>query len=144
MVVLIHGGPSSATTPEWPASFGMARAIVAALSSQGYYVLLPNPRGSYGQGEEFTRANVKDFGGGDLRDILAGVDAAIAKYPIDPARLGVTGWSYGGYMTMWTVTQTNRFRARGRRCRHRQLAKLLRPEPDRPMDDSVLRRFGLR
>src|SRR5438552_14653946 len=110
MVVLIHGGPSSATTPEWPASFGMARAIVAALSSQGYYVLLPNPRGSYGQGEDFTRANVKDFGGGYIRDILAGIDAAIAKYPIDPSRLGVTGWSYGGFMPMWTVTQTNRFR----------------------------------
>jgi dipeptidyl aminopeptidase/acylaminoacyl peptidase len=110
MVVLIHGGPSSAVTPEWPASFGMPRAIIAALSSRGYYVLMPNPRGSYGQGEEFTRANVKDFGAGDLRDILAGVDAAIKKYPVDPARLGVTGWSYGGYMTMWTVTQTNRFR----------------------------------
>src|SRR5256884_1856229 len=109
MIVLIHGGPSSATMPEWPASFGMARAIVATLSSRGYYVLLPNPRGSYGQGEEFTGANVRDFGGGDLRDILAGVDAAITKYPIDPARLGVTGWSYGGYMTMWTGTQTNRF-----------------------------------
>jgi dipeptidyl aminopeptidase/acylaminoacyl peptidase len=110
MVVLIHGGPSSAVTPEWPAGFGMSRAIIAALSSRGYYVLLPNPRGSYGQGEDFTRANVKDFGGGDLRDTLAGIDAAIAKYPIDPARLGVTGWSYGGFMTMWTVTQTNRFR----------------------------------
>jgi dipeptidyl aminopeptidase/acylaminoacyl peptidase len=110
MVVLIHGGPSSVTTSEWPASFGMARAIIAALSARGYYVLLPNPRGSYGQGEDFTRANVKDFGGGDLRDTLAGVDAAIKKYPIDPARLGVTGWSYGGFMTMWTVTQTNRFR----------------------------------
>jgi len=111
MVVLIHGGPASATTPEWPASFGMSRAIIAALSSRGYFVLMPNPRGSYGQGEEFTRANVKDFGGGDLRDVLAGVDAAIKKYPIDPARLGVTGWSYGGFMTMWTVTQTNRFGA---------------------------------
>src|SRR5213595_2699143 len=110
MVMLIHGGPSSVTTSEWPAGFGMSRAIVAALSSRGYYVLLPNPRGSYGQGEDFTRANVKDFGGGDLRDTLAGVDAAIAKYPIDVARLGVTGWSYGGFMTMWTVTQTNRFR----------------------------------
>ncbi|PYJ36883.1 MAG: S9 family peptidase, partial [Verrucomicrobia bacterium] len=109
IVVLIHGGPSSAEVPEWPASFGMPRAIIAALSSRGYYVLMPNPRGSYGQGEEFTRANVKDFGAGDLRDILAGVDAAIKKYPVDPARLGVTGWSYGGYMTMWTVTQTNRF-----------------------------------
>jgi len=111
MVVLIHGGPSSATEPEWPASFGMSRAIIAALSARGYYVLLPNPRGSYGQGEDFTRANVKDFGGGDLRDTLAGIDAVLKKYPIDPARLGVMGWSYGGFMTMWTVTQTNRFRA---------------------------------
>ncbi len=111
MVVLIHGGPSSAATPDWPAGFGMPRAIIATLSSRGYYVLMPNPRGSYGQGEEFTRANVKDFGSGDLRDILAGVDAATKKYPIDPAHLGVTGWSYGGYMTMWTVTQTDRFHA---------------------------------
>ena len=110
MVMLIHGGPSSVTTSEWPASFGMSRAIIAALSARDYYVLLPNPRGSYGQGEDFTRANVQDFGGGDLRDDLAGVDAAIKKYPIDPNRLGVTGWSYGGFMTMWTVTQTNRFR----------------------------------
>ena len=111
MVMLIHGGPSGVTTPEWPGSFGMSRASIAALSARGYFILLPNPRGSYGQGEDFTRANVKDFGGGDLRDMLAGVDAAIAKYPIDPARLGVIGWSYGGFMTMWTVTQTNRFRA---------------------------------
>jgi len=110
MVVLIHGGPSSATTSDWPAGFGMSRAIIAALSARGYYVLMPNPRGSYGQGEDFTRANVKDFGHGDLRDIMAGVDATTKKYPIDPNRLGVTGWSYGGFMTMWTVTQTNRFR----------------------------------
>src|SRR5262249_3482845 len=111
MVVLIHGGPSSMTGTDWPASFGMSRAIIAALSSNGYYVLLPNPRGSYGQGEEFTRANVRDLGHGDLRDDMAGIDAAIKKYPIDPNRLGVTGWSYGGFMTMWTVTQTDRFRA---------------------------------
>jgi dipeptidyl aminopeptidase/acylaminoacyl peptidase len=111
MVVLIHGGPSSVSTPDWPAGFGMSRAIIAALSLRGYYVLLPNPRGSYGQGEEFTRRNVKDLGGGDLRDVMAGVDAALAKYPVDANRLGVTGWSYGGFMTMWTVTQTNRFHA---------------------------------
>jgi dipeptidyl aminopeptidase/acylaminoacyl peptidase len=111
LVVLIHGGPSGVTTPEWPAGFGMSRVMIAALSKHGYYVFLPNPRGSYGQGEDFTRANVKDFGGGDLRDVLTGIDAAIKKYPIDPARLGVTGWSYGGFMTMWTVTQTNRFHA---------------------------------
>src|SRR2546422_2241532 len=72
---------------------------------------MPNLRGSYGQGEELTCANVKDFGAGDLRDNLAGVDAAIAKYPIDPTRLGVTGWSYGGYMTMWAVSPTHRFNA---------------------------------
>jgi dipeptidyl aminopeptidase/acylaminoacyl peptidase len=111
MVVLIHGGPSGVTTSDWPASFGMSRAIIAALSVRRYYVLLPNPRGSYGQGEDFTRANVKDFGHGDLRDMLAGLDATVKRYPIDPARLGVTGWSYGGFMTMWTVTQTDRFRA---------------------------------
>jgi dipeptidyl aminopeptidase/acylaminoacyl peptidase len=111
MVVLIHGGPSGVTTSEWPASFGMSRAMIAALSLRGYYLLMPNPRGSYGRGEKFTRANVKDFGGGDLRDILAGIDAAIKKYPIDSAHLGVTGWSYGGFMTMWAVTQTNRFQA---------------------------------
>jgi dipeptidyl aminopeptidase/acylaminoacyl peptidase len=111
MVVLIHGGPSSVTTPEWPISFGMSRAIIAGLSVQGYYVLLPNPRGSYGQGEDFTRANVKDFGHGDLRDTLAGIDAVLKKYPVEGNRLGVTGWSYGGFMTMWTVTQTDRFAA---------------------------------
>jgi len=74
-------------------------------------VLMPNPRGSYGQGEKFAMANVKDFGGGDLRDILAGVDEAVRTAPIDPRRVGITGWSYGGFMTMFAVTQTNRFRA---------------------------------
>ena len=81
------------------------------LSSSGYFVLFPNPRGSYGKGEEFTRANVKDFGYGDFQDIMGGVDAALQSAPIDPNRLGITGWSYGGFMTMWAVTQTNRFRA---------------------------------
>jgi dipeptidyl aminopeptidase/acylaminoacyl peptidase len=74
-------------------------------------VFFPNPRGSYGQGETFTHANVKDFGYGDLRDVLAGLDAVLKVAPVDPNRVGVSGWSYGGYMTMWTVTQTNRFKA---------------------------------
>jgi dipeptidyl aminopeptidase/acylaminoacyl peptidase len=73
--------------------------------------LQPNARGSYGQGEKFTGANRKDWGGGDFRDILAGVDEAIKFAPIDPQRVGIAGWSYGGYMTMWAVTQTSRFRA---------------------------------
>jgi dipeptidyl aminopeptidase/acylaminoacyl peptidase len=107
MVVSIHGGPASYNAQHWPGD----RFDMSVLSALGYFVFFPNPRGSYGQGESFTRANVKDFGYGDLRDILAGVDAVLKTVPVDPNRLGVTGWSYGGYMTMWTVTQTNRFRA---------------------------------
>ncbi len=107
MVVSVHGGPASSLKPAWPRP-GFNPTL---LSQQGYFVLMPNPRGSYGQGEKFTLANVKDFGGGDLRDILAGVDQAIQSAPIDPQRIGLTGWSYGGFMTMWAVTQTNRFRA---------------------------------
>ncbi len=107
MVVEIHGGPSNLKTAGWPS----AHFDMSVMASLGYFVFFPNPRGSYGEGETFTRANVKDFGGGDLRDVLAGVDAVLKKAPVDAARVGVTGWSYGGYMTMWTVTQTNRFRA---------------------------------
>ncbi|MGB8838201.1 MAG: S9 family peptidase, partial [Candidatus Acidiferrales bacterium] len=107
LVVCVHGGPSAAVTPSWPSRW----AYYKALPSQGYFLLQPNPRGSYGQGEAFTQANVKDFGYGDFRDIMAGVDEAIQSAPVDPNRLGITGWSYGGYMTMWAVTQTNRFGA---------------------------------
>jgi dipeptidyl aminopeptidase/acylaminoacyl peptidase len=106
MVVSVHGGPAAAARPSWPTTFNMA-----ALSGQGYFVFLPNPRGSYGEGEAFTRANVRDFGYGDLRDILRGVDTVLESKPVDPNRLGIAGWSYGGYMTMWTVTQTHRFHA---------------------------------
>jgi dipeptidyl aminopeptidase/acylaminoacyl peptidase len=105
MVVVVHGGPSSAATAGWPQRW------TAILPSQDYFVFLPNPRGSFGQGEAFTRGNVKDFGYGDFRDIERGVDAALASAPIDPKRLGICGWSYGGYMTMWAVTQTNRYAA---------------------------------
>ena len=107
MVVSVHGGPAASAKPAWPRP-GYNPML---LSQQGYFVLMPNPRGSYGQGEAFTLANVKDFGGGDLRDILAGVDEATRVAPVDPQRVGITGWSYGGFMTMWAVTQTNRFRA---------------------------------
>jgi dipeptidyl aminopeptidase/acylaminoacyl peptidase len=107
MVVSVHGGPASAKKPTWP----LGHFDLSTLSSQGYFVLFPNPRGSYGAGESFTQGNVKDFGNGDLKDIMAGVDEALRTLPIDPARLGVAGWSYGGYMTMWAVTQTQRFRA---------------------------------
>ena len=105
LVVSVHGGPSSACVSHWDSGF------TGAASAMGYFVLCPNPRGSYGQGEAFTQANVKDFGGGDYRDIMAGIDAVSREYPIDPKRIGIRGHSYGGYMTMWAETQTQRFAA---------------------------------
>ncbi len=106
MIVNVHGGPSSANSPAfiWDGS-------KADLARAGYYQFYPNPRGSYGQGEAFTRANMRDFGGGDLRDILTGIDAVEKIAPIDDNRLGLTGGSYGGFMSMWANTQTNRFKA---------------------------------
>lgn len=106
MIVNVHGGPSAANTPGF-----VWQGANAALIRAGYYLFFPNPRGSYGQGEAFTRANVRDFGGGDLDDILAGLDAAEKVAPIDDRRLGLIGHSYGGFMAMWSNTRTNRFKA---------------------------------
>jgi dipeptidyl aminopeptidase/acylaminoacyl peptidase len=108
LIVEVHGGPASAVLARWGGGGGLSATAFSAL---GYFVLQPNPRGSYGQGEAFTQANRKDFGYGDLRDILAGVDTVLAKYPVDPNRVGLTGWSYGGFMSMFAVTQTQRFKA---------------------------------
>ena len=108
MIVTIHGGPSAAVRPGFP-SAGFRGGGLRRLLEAGYYVFEPNPRGSYGQGEDFTRANYRDFGGGDLRDILAGVDAVEKVAPVDDKRLAVYGHSYGGFMTMWTVTHSHRF-----------------------------------
>lgn len=108
LVVAVHGGPASlwahrfyAAAPAWP----------QYLASRGCVVLMPNPRGSSGFGVEFTEANLGDMGGMDLQDILTGVDHCVALGIADPNRLGVGGWSYGGFMTAWAVTQTARFRA---------------------------------
>jgi dipeptidyl aminopeptidase/acylaminoacyl peptidase len=106
MVTRVHGGPAAAAQPVF-AGPGLTRTLL----ERGYALFLPNPRGSFGQGERFTAANVRDLGHGDLRDILSGVDAAMKLAPIDGERLGITGGSYGGFMTMWAVTQTNRFKA---------------------------------
>lgn len=105
MIVDIHGGPSSFAAPRYLWN-GLDRTMI----DHGYAVFRPNPRGSFGQGEAFTRANIRDFGGGDLRDILAGVDAVLKSAPVDGNRLGVFGHSYGGFMTMWTVTHSTRFK----------------------------------
>lgn len=107
MVVSVHGGPGAAERPSWPGPF----FSLALLSSEGYFVLCPNPRGSFGMGEAVTEANVRDFGYGDFRDILAGVDSVVKTLPVDGERVGIAGWSYGGYMSLWAVSQTNRFRA---------------------------------
>ncbi|MGN2248512.1 S9 family peptidase [Frateuria sp. GZRe14] len=107
MIVSVHGGPSSAVIPRWP---GVGYGSVP-FSTLGYFVFQPNPRGSFGQGEAYVQANRKDFGYGDLSDILAGIDAIEKKLPVDDQRLGLTGWSYGGFMSMFVPTQTDRFHA---------------------------------
>ncbi len=108
LILWVHGGPANQMLSHWPIS---TYNPPIAFSTLNYFILMPNPRGSYGEGEAFTVANRKDFGYGDLRDLLAGVDVVTKKFPIDPHRVGITGWSYGGFMTMFAVTQTHRFRA---------------------------------
>jgi dipeptidyl aminopeptidase/acylaminoacyl peptidase len=106
MITIVHGGPSAANVPGY-----VSRGAMTGMLNAGYYLFFPNPRGSYGQGEAFTAANKRDFGGGDLRDILTGIDAVEKAAPVDDTRLGLTGGSYGGFMSMWANTQTNRFKA---------------------------------
>jgi len=109
LLLVIHGGPAGVfklTHVVTPGAY-----TTAVFASAGFAVLRPNPRGSSGYGTAFRRANEKDWGGGDYRDLMAGVDAVIAMGIADPDRLGVMGWSYGGFMTSWIITQTNRFRA---------------------------------
>jgi len=108
LVISVHGGPSWGCLSQWSAG---KMGDMTAASLLGWFVLCPNPRGSYGQGEAFTQGNVKDFGNGDYKDIMAGVDAMMKQFPIDPKRIGLRGHSYGGYMAMWAETQTARFAA---------------------------------
>jgi dipeptidyl aminopeptidase/acylaminoacyl peptidase len=103
-VVLVHGGPASLFGDRFHA---WSQLLVA----RGYAVILPNIRGSLGYGHDFLISNRYDWGGGDWKDVLAAVDYAIGQGIADPERLGVGGWSYGGYMAAWAVTQTNRFKA---------------------------------
>jgi dipeptidyl aminopeptidase/acylaminoacyl peptidase len=107
LVLLVHGGPSS----NFSAGYSWEIAWGQMLASRGYEVLMVNPRGSNGYSEGFLKANKSDWGGGDYKDLMAVLDAVIAKGHTDPARLGIGGWSYGGEMSEWAITQSDRFKA---------------------------------
>ena len=109
MILNIHGGPAGVFQQTFLGGRGVYP--LATFSARGYAVLRPNPRGSSGYGTEFRRANTKDWGFGDYQDLMTGVDKVIEMGVADPERLGVMGWSYGGFMTSWIVTQTQRFKA---------------------------------
>jgi dipeptidyl aminopeptidase/acylaminoacyl peptidase len=106
LVTWVHGGPTSLYTPRYWNS-----GSIAYWAAKGFAVFLPNPRGSTGRGLKFAEANVGDMGGQDFADIMAGVEYLIQSGVADPDRLAIGGWSYGGFMTAWAVTQTDRFKA---------------------------------
>lgn len=105
-IVEIHGGPRRS----WWDTCYVTNSWAQLLANNGYMVLLPNPRGSSGRGAEFVRENNQDLGGKDFTDIMSGVDHIIQLGYADADRLGVAGWSYGGYLTSWAITQTNSFK----------------------------------
>jgi dipeptidyl aminopeptidase/acylaminoacyl peptidase len=107
-MAFIHGGPSGVWTQSFPGSWGNYGHVYAG---RGWVAFYPNVRGSSAYGEKFLAANVKDWGGGDYQDIQSGLDHLVRQGIADPARMGQAGWSYGGYMTAWTLTQTDRFKA---------------------------------
>ena len=107
LVLDVHGGPIGAYQRSW----AMGSYAVPLLVSRGYAVLLPNPRGSSGRGQQFAAAVVGDMGGADTHDYLSGIDAMIERGIADPARIGTMGVSYGGFMSAWLVTQDQRFKA---------------------------------
>ena len=104
LIALIHGGPTGA----WQDSIETWGQLLAA---RGYAVFYPNIRGSSGYGEKFIEMNRGDWGGGDYRDVMAGVKDLVDRGIADPKRLGIGGWSYGGYMSEWAITQTDMFKA---------------------------------
>jgi dipeptidyl aminopeptidase/acylaminoacyl peptidase len=109
LLVIVHGGPTGVFTQSFT---GMPSPYpIPVFASRGYAVLRCNVRGSSGYGRGFRYANYRDWGGGDYQDIMSGVDRVMAMGVADPERLGIMGWSYGGYMTSWVITQTKRFKA---------------------------------
>jgi dipeptidyl aminopeptidase/acylaminoacyl peptidase len=104
LVVLVHGGPAGV----WRNRFD---ALTQLLVARGYTVMQPNIRGSVGYGQKFLTSNRADWGGSDFKDVMAGVDDLVRRKIADPNRLAIGGWSYGGYMAEWAITQTDRFKA---------------------------------
>lgn len=109
LLVIVHGGPAGVFTYSFLPGRGAYPLHIFA--ERGYVVFLPNPRGSTGYGQSFRSANFQDLGGKDFGDIMTGVDLLIEKGIADPDRMGLMGWSYGGFMSYWTVTHTDRFKA---------------------------------
>lgn len=109
LLVIVHGGPPSAFTNGYTGR--LATYPIAVFAQRGFAVLRPNVRGSAGYGRDFRYANTRDWGGGDARDVLAGVAALVARGVADSARVGLMGWSYGGYLTAITIARSTRFRA---------------------------------
>ena len=109
-ILNVHGGPAGVFTQTCVAANGGTYPI-AAFAEMGYAVLRPNPRGSSGYGAEFRMANRADWGGKDFIDLMAGVDAVIKMGVADESKMGVMGWSYGGFMSSWIVGHTDRFKA---------------------------------
>ena len=107
LLVSAHGGPTGAHTN----GFKGGTSPGQSWASNGWAVLYPNPRGSTGYGEKWMRGNIPDWGGGDYRDIMTGVDEVIRRGIVDSTQMAFEGWSYGGYMTSWVVSQTGRFKA---------------------------------
>jgi dipeptidyl aminopeptidase/acylaminoacyl peptidase len=109
LLLIVHGGPAGVFTQSCIAN--RSQYPIAAFAARGWAVLRSNIRGSSGYGREFRYANYKDWGGRDYRDLMAGVDEVIRLGVADSDRLGVMGWSYGGFMASWIITQTRRFKA---------------------------------
>ena len=104
LILNIHGGPAGVFRNDFSGKYHVFGGL-------GYASLCPNVRGSSGYGDDLLRGNMKDIGGGDFQDLMTGVDAVIERGWVDAERMGVRGWSYGGILGGWTITQTNRFKA---------------------------------
>jgi dipeptidyl aminopeptidase/acylaminoacyl peptidase len=109
LALVLHGGPASAFSETFLGH--RSTYPLLSFSEAGFFIFRPNPRGSNGYGKTFRSAILHDWGGKDFDDIMSGVETLISEQKVDPERMGIMGWSYGGYMTAWAITQTPKFKA---------------------------------